>query len=148
MRTIKLLLLTMSIFTVVTVNSQTLSQKEQQREDNEIELLTEEERTEIQFWFHAELQKMKMNEETLADYESNLLVYTSRMKRINDKDKDYTQEEMINRLDGIVSNLNDKMNNILSKEQYEIHEFNFKILTNYIKIRMQIQAPISINSKV
>lgn len=148
MKTIKLLLLIMLVLTVVNVNSQTLSQKEQQREDNEIALLTEEERSEIQLWFYQEVQKMSMDKETLNDYESNLLVYTSRMMRLNDKDQDYTHNEIINKFDTILDNLNDKMKDILSKEQYEIHEFNFKILANYTKLRMQIEAPISINSKV
>lgn len=56
--------------------------------------------------------------------------------RLDDRDNDYTSEEIKSQFDDIVVKLNKKMVNILNEEQYEIHEFNFKILTNYVKVRL------------
>lgn len=87
MKTIKSLLAALLVLTVVGVNAQSLSLKEQELENNETELFTDEEINDIQAWFYQEVQDMEMDEETLALYESNMLVYTSRMMRLDDKDK-------------------------------------------------------------
>ena len=138
MKTINTLLLIMSVIVTLNVNSQTLTQKEQLRENNEVELLTHKERSEIQMWFHQEVQKMNMTAEKFNEYESNLLVYTSKMMRLNDLDKDFTLDEINNKFDALLLELNFKMNEILNEKEYEIHEQNFKFLSNFIKLRLEV----------
>lgn len=138
MKTINTLLLIMSVIVTLNVNSQTLTQKEQLRENNEVELLTHKERSEIQMWFHQEVQKMNMTAEKFNEYESNLLVYTSKMMRLNDLDKDFTLDEINNKFDALLLELNSKMNEILNEAEYEIHEQNFKFLSNYVKLRLEV----------
>lgn len=137
MKTIKKLLVVSLIFTFVSVNSQTLSLKEQERENNEVEILTQEEKDEIQLWFHYEKERMNMSEEKLNEYDSNLLVYISKMMRLDDKDQDYTNDEIIVEYEKLTSEMNDKIKTILSEEQYEIHETNFKIVLNFIKLKFE-----------
>lgn len=137
MKTIKTLLVVSLIFTFVSVNSQTLSLKEQERENNEVEILTQEEKDEIQLWFHYEKERMNMSEEKLNEYDSNLLVYISKMMRLDDKDQDYTNDEIIVEYEKLTSEMNDKIKTILSEEQYEIHETNFKIVLNFIKLKFE-----------
>lgn len=136
MKTIKSLLATVLVLTTVSMSAQHLTAKQQLRENNEVELFTEREKVEIQLWFNQEIESMNLDEETLSAYESNLLVYTSKMMRLDDRDNDYTSEEIKSQFDDIVVKLNKKMVNILNEEQYEIHELNFKILTNYVKVRL------------
>ena len=137
MKTIKSALVVMSVLVFTNVNSQVLSAKAQERENNEIELLTEKEKREIQLWFYQEIQKMNMNEETLSEYESNLLVYTSKMMRLNDKDQDYTYDEIIEKLDILVIKLNNTMSKILSAENCKTHNRNTSGLIHYIKLKME-----------
>ncbi|WP_136480267.1 hypothetical protein [Cognatitamlana onchidii] len=144
MKTIKTLLATVIVFTSVGVSAQNFTKKEFNREINEVELFTSKERDEIQIWFNQEVENMNMSKETLEAYESNLLIYTSRMMRLNDKDQGYTKDDIKMHVDEIVETLNNKMAEILNQEQYRIHEINFKILTNYIKVRLDSGAsPVS-----
>lgn len=138
MKTIKSLLVAILVLTVVGVNAQSLSLKEQARENNEIALFTDEEINDIQNWFYQEVQDMDLDEETLAQYESNLLVYTSRMMRLDDKDKGYSKDEILIEFELLLTELNHKMKSILPEGQFRIHEFNFRVLANYVEIKMNV----------
>lgn len=137
MKTIKTLLVITLMLTGVYSNSQTLSPREQERQNNEVEILTNEERWDLQVWFYQEVQSMNLNKETLEEYESNFLMYSSRMMRLDDKDQDNTQEEIIEKLDELVVQMNETMKTILPQESYNIHEDNVSILINYIKLKME-----------
>lgn len=138
MKTIKSLLVGMLVLTVVSVNAQNLTLKEQERENNEVSLFTDAEKNDIQNWFYQEVQDMALDKETLAEYESNLLVYTSRMMRLDDKDKDYTKDEVLIEFELLLTELNHKMKSILPKEQLKTHEFNFGVLANYVEVKMGV----------
>jgi hypothetical protein len=139
MKTIHTLLVITLMLTGVYSNSQTLSPREQERENNEVEILTNEERWDLQVWFYQEVQNMKLDEETLTEYESNFLMYSSRMMRLDDKDQNNTQDEIIEQLDELVEQMNETMKTILPQESYGIHEDNVKILINYVKLKMEQQ---------
>lgn len=143
MKTIKTLLVIIVMLSGVYSNSQTLSPREQERQNNEVEILTLEERWDLQIWFYQELQSMNLDQETLEEYESNFLMYSSRMMRLDDKDQDNTQEEVIEKLDELVEELNVTMKTILPQESYEIHEDNLKILINYVKLKMDRQVSLT-----
>ncbi|WP_412986644.1 hypothetical protein [Pontimicrobium sp. IMCC45349] len=137
MKTIKSLLVVTLMLTGVTINSQTLTPQQQERENNKVEILTNEEKWDIQVWFYQEIQKMNLDEETLNQYESYFSMYSSRMTRLDDKDKDYTYTEVIEKLDELVVQLNNKMKEILPQESYKIHEENVTVLMKYIKLKME-----------
>lgn len=143
MKTIKTLLVITLMLTGVYSNSQTLSPREQERQNNEVEILTNEERWDLQVWFYQEVQSMNLGKETLEEYESNFLMYSSRMMRLDDKDQDNTQEEIIEKLDELVVQMNETMKTILSQESYDIHEDNVKILINYVKLKMERQVSLT-----
>jgi hypothetical protein len=137
MKTIKSLIVVTLMLTGVTINSQTLTPQQQERENNKVEILTNEEKWDIQVWFYQEIQKMNLDEETLNQYESYFSMYSSRMTRLDDKDKDYTYTEVIEKLDELVVQLNNKMKEILPQESYKIHEENVTVLMKYIKLKME-----------
>ena len=143
MRTIKTLLGITLMLTGLFVNSQTLSPREQERQNNKVEVLTLEERWDLQIWFYQEVQKMNLDQETLENYESNFLMYSSRMTRLNDKDQDNTPEEVVEKLDELVEQMNDTMKTILPSEPYKIHEENVRVLMNYIKLKMERQVSLT-----
>lgn len=137
MKTIKSLLVIALVFTFTNVNSQILSPRAQERENNEVNILSAEELWDLQLWFHQEVQKMNLDVVTQADYESNYLLYTSKMMRLDDKDKDYTYEEIVVKLDVYFNQLNNAMKDILTTEQFKIHEDNANILHNYVSLKME-----------
>lgn len=137
MKTIKSLLVITLMLTVLNINSQTLTPRQQEIQDNKVEILTNEERWDIQVWFYQEVQSMNLDKETLNKYESYFSMYSSKMTRLDDKDKDYTYEEVLENLDKLVVQLNDKMKEILPQESYEVHEDNVKVLMNYVKLKME-----------
>lgn len=137
MKTIKSILVIMLVLVYTNVNSQSLSVKAQERENNEVELFTEKEKREIQLWFYQEIQNMNMNEERLSEYESNLLMYTSKMMRLDDKDQDYTYDEIIEKIDILVIKLNKTMSKILTPNNYKTHYKNTSGLIHYVKLKME-----------
>lgn len=143
MKTIQTLLGITLMLTGVFVNSQTLSPRAQERQNNKVEILTLEERWDLQIWFYQEVQKMDLDQETLEDYESNFLMYSSRMMRLDDKDQNNTPEEVLDKLDQLVNQMNNTMKSILPLESYKMHEENVGVLINYVKLKMEQQVSMT-----
>jgi hypothetical protein len=143
MKTIQTLLGITLMLTGVFVNSQTLSPRAQERQNNKVEILTLEERWDLQIWFYQEVQKMDLDQETLEDYESNFLMYSSRMMRLDDKDQNNTPEEVLDKLDQLVNQMNNTMKSILPLESYKMHEENVDVLMNYVKLKMEQQVSMT-----
>ncbi len=109
------LLLTISSF------SQQLSEKQKERENNKVKIHNSEENDNLQGFYHEEVSKMKLSESKEETYYEVLLSHTFDMSRLDDKDKDYTKEEIRNKFNGLVNKMNAKMKELLTPEQYIIH---------------------------
>lgn len=118
------------------INSQTLSPRAQERENNEVEILTMEERSEIQIWFNQEVEKMKLNQDTREAYEAFYLLYTSKMMRLDDKDQDYTKEEIMKEMETLIAKMNKRMRDILPDKAFDMHIENTNTLFGYVKLKM------------
>ncbi len=108
---------------LVTINgfSQKKTQKQKEREKNKVELYTPEEKDNLQDFYAEEVDKMKLSEEERDEYYSTLLFYTHSMSRLDDKDKDYTQAEILEKFNILHFKMNEKMKILLTPEQYVIH---------------------------
>ncbi|TXG39228.1 hypothetical protein [Seonamhaeicola maritimus] len=116
---------------LVTINgfSQQKTQEQKEREKNKVELYTPEEKDNLQNFYAEEVNKMKLSEEIKSEYYNILLFYTHSMSRLDDKDKDYTQEEISGKFNILHFKMNEKMKALLTPEQYVIHLETFnKIL--------------------
>ncbi|WP_346880873.1 hypothetical protein [uncultured Algibacter sp.] len=108
---------------LVTLNgfSQQKTKKQIEREKNKVELYTSEEKDNLQDFYAEEVDKMKLSEEKRDEYYSTLLFYTHSMSRLDDKDKDYTQAEILEKFNKLHFEMNEKMKALLTPEQYVIH---------------------------
>ncbi|GAA4268347.1 hypothetical protein [Hyunsoonleella aestuarii] len=116
---------------LVTINgfSQQKTQEQKEREKSKVELYTPEEKDNLQNFYAEEVNKMKLSEEIKSEYYNILLFYTHSMSRLDDKDKDYTQEEISEKFNILHFKMNEKMKALLTPEQYVIHLETFnKIL--------------------
>lgn len=137
MKTIKSVLIVVFGLTMMNVNSQDLNSKQLEKELNKVEVLTLEEQWDIQVWFSREVEKMNLSEEESSLYSSNLLLYTSKMKRLDDYDKDYTYEEILLEMDKLIERLNNKVESFLSSDSFEQHLKTMDTLHDYILKKMQ-----------
>ncbi|WP_298551559.1 hypothetical protein [uncultured Algibacter sp.] len=108
---------------LVTINgfSQQKTQKQKEREKNKVELYTPEEKDNLQEFYAEEVDKMKLSEEERDEYYNILLFYTHSMSRLDDKDKNYTQTEILDKFNTLHFKMNEKMKVVLTPEQYVIH---------------------------
>lgn len=125
MNTYKWAFIGIFLFSFLNSGAQQLTRKQQERENNKVEIYTSEEKDNLQMWFHEQVKDMNLSNEVDAQYFGILVNYTSSMMRLNDKDKDYTEEEIKTRFDRLVEKLNNDVKPILTEEQYKMHLENF-----------------------
>lgn len=80
---------------------------------------------------------MNLDEETEEEYTNLLINYIAKMGRLVDKDKDYSKEEILQKLDKLIAKQNKSVKKILSEEQYKMH------LNTYDKLLLSVKNRIS-----
>ncbi len=122
----KNLILLMSILVITNANSQ-----EWDKTTRKVEIFTHQERDYLQMWFHNEVNAMKFTEEELDEYYAVIFYYISKISRLDDLDKGYTQEEFKKELNKYLSFQDKELKGMLSKEQFELHN---KIYGEFLKL--------------
>jgi len=112
----KYLMLLMFILAFSNINSQ-----EFDKTSRKVQIYTPEEKDNLQMWLHNELTEMKFTEEELYDYYAVIFYYISKISRLDDLDKDYTQEEFKKELNRYLAVEDKEIREMLSEERYEIH---------------------------
>jgi len=123
MKTFKLIFVSIFVLTFNTVFGQ--SQKELEREKNKVEILTVEERANLQLQFYERTKAMNLTEDVEEEYYRYLLHYVYDMQRLNDKDKDFTDDEMKSELSKLVTKMNSRIEPILTEDQFKLHKKNW-----------------------
>jgi hypothetical protein len=101
--------------------AQELTQKQQEYEENKVEIFSVKERDNVQLWSQEEVSKMGLSEEERSKYSNTILHYLSKMRRLDDKDMGYSKEEMIKEMDELVVKQNAELKEWLTEEQYKMH---------------------------
>jgi hypothetical protein len=122
----KNLILLMSILVITNANSQ-----EWDKTTRKVEIFTHQERDYLQMWFHNEVNAMKFTEEELDEYYAVIFYYISKISRLDDLDKGYTQEEFKKELNKYLTFQDKELKGMLSKEQFELHN---KIYGEFLKL--------------
>ncbi|MCO5723267.1 hypothetical protein [Robiginitalea marina] len=96
----------------------------QQEPENEVkvQIFTQEEKDNLQLWYHEGLQKMGLSEETEARYQSILTYYAVKMARLDDRDQEWTPEQFKGKLKEYLTKQESEIRKILTPEQYTMHE--------------------------
>lgn len=140
MKTIKTILVLISLITSVNVYSQT--QKEIEREKNKVEIFTPTERDNLQIWFHKKVDRMNLSEDDREEYFSVLLYYISKMTRLDDKGKDLTKKEIIKKYNELLTKQNKEVKEILSEDNYKKHIQNWDMLIEFVKNKKQEEKKV------
>jgi hypothetical protein len=96
----------------------------QQEPENEVKVqtFTQEERDNLQLWYHEGLQKMGLSEETEARYQSILTYYAVKLARLDDRDQEWTPEQLKGKLKEYLTKQESEIREILTPEQYTMHQ--------------------------
>ncbi|WP_034058777.1 hypothetical protein [Lacinutrix jangbogonensis] len=137
MKTIKSILSIIFILIFININAQ--SQKQLEREKNKVELFSMKEYANLHIWFESKVDDMKMTKEVDDQYYSILSMYTGRMSRLNDKDKNFSKNEITEKFNALVVNLNDGVKPILNVEQNDKHSEIMKTVSRAILNKLNIK---------
>lgn len=108
------------------------SQKQIDLEKNKVQIFSDEERANLQLHFYDKTKEMNLSEAVEEDYYRLLLHYVYDMQRLNDKDKDFTNEEVKLELEKLVTKMNSKIQPVLTEAHYQTHLNNFNDLLKSI----------------
>jgi len=87
-----------------------------------VEIFTPEEKDNLQMWFHDEIKKMDLTYHQQEEYIHVLVYYIYKVGRLDDKDQWESKEYFKKRLNEYLIKQDTELQEILSKEQFEIHK--------------------------
>ncbi|WP_146192560.1 hypothetical protein [Xanthomarina spongicola] len=109
------------------------SEKELRRQAAKVDTVyTVQERANIEAWFYERVNEMHLSDEEREEYDTIVYSYIFQMSRLNDKDKDYTIDEIHVKFDDIVDTMNAELKSVLTTEQYINHLENFNEIVRSI----------------
>jgi hypothetical protein len=108
------------------------SQKQIDLENNKVQIFSDEERANLQLHFYDKTKEMNLPEAVEEDYYRLLLHYVYEMQRLNDLDKDFTDNEVRVELEKLVTKMNTKIQPVLTEAYYQTHLNNFNDLLKSI----------------
>ena len=118
------------------ISAQSLTEKQKEKEKNKVEIYSSDERDNIQMWFHEETKKMGLSENVQNEYDAIISDAVFDMRRLNDKDKGYSNEKIESKLALIVEKTNKKVKPLLTEEQFLNHKKNFEEIVNNAKRKL------------
>ncbi len=138
MKYLKLLFLITGIILSNSLFAQnTLTNKQKERAENKVQIYTSEERDNLQMWFHDRVATMGITEKQEEQYFSVVLYYIVKMARLDDKDMELSEDEILTGLDTYTNKIHEEVKPILNEKQYEIHLESFDTLIKSVKNRLK-----------
>lgn len=126
--------LTVFLISMSSVFSQNLkSEKELRRQAAKVDTVyTVQERANIEQWFYDRVNEMNLSNQKREEYDTIVYSHIFEMSRLNDKDKNYSINEIHVKFDAIVDDMNKELKSILTTEQYINHLENFSQIVRSI----------------
>lgn len=137
MKTMKIIFILIFTLSFSHINAQ--SEKDQEKEDYKVSLFSDAEFANLHIWFYNETQKMNLSEKVDNEYSSIRSMYFFRMSRLNDKDKGYSTEEIIEGLYEIFDKLNVAVKPVLTEDQFSQHLELMKGVSKAILNKMKLE---------
>ena len=96
--------------------------QELSKEERKVEIFSSEEKDNLQLWFQDEVKRMNLNEEEMSQYSSIIVYYVAKIARLDDKDKDYSEERFKKELNSLLAKQDKELEDLLTPEQFDIHK--------------------------
>lgn len=122
MKTLFFLSIAFTLFISSPIASQGLTQKQLEREKNKVEIYSPDEKDSIQMSFYDQANKMGLSVKNREKYSRIITDFVFDMKRVNDKDKGLTVDEMEEKMLKLENRTNNKVKQILNEDQFEKHK--------------------------
>ena len=113
----KIVLCITGLLLLTTIQAQELS-----KEERKVEIFSSEEKDNLQLWFQDEVKRMNLNEEEMSQYSSIIVYYVAKIARLDDKDKDYSEEQFKKELNRLLARQDKELEDLLTPEQFDIHK--------------------------
>jgi hypothetical protein len=112
----KIVLCITGLLLLTNIQAQELS-----KEERKVEIFSSEEKDNLQLWFQDEVKRMNLNEEEMSQYSSIIVYYVAKIARLDDKDKDYSEEQFKKELNSLLAKQDKELEDLLTPEQFDIH---------------------------
>ncbi|UCD61967.1 MAG: hypothetical protein JSV59_05225 [Flavobacteriaceae bacterium] len=96
--------------------------QELSKEERKVEIFSSEEKDNLQLWFQDEVKRMNLNEEEMSQYSSIIVYYVAKIARLDDKDKDYSEERFKKELNSLLAKQDKELEDLLTPVQFDIHK--------------------------
>ena len=96
--------------------------QELSKEERKVEIFSSEEKDNLQLWFRDEVKSMNLNEEEMSQYSSIIVYYVAKIARLDDKDKDYSEERFKKELNNLLAKQDKELEDLLTPEQFDMHK--------------------------
>lgn len=104
----------------------TMSEQQIRRQAAKVDTVyTVEERANMAGWLNERVNEMKLSNDIREQYDAIIFSRIYDMSRLNDKDKNYSNEELRTKFDEVVDKMNMEVKEILTTDQYINHLENF-----------------------
>jgi len=110
------------LFTIFSLVYFNLTAQELSKEERKVEIFSSEEKDNLQLWFRDEVKRMNLNEEEMSQYSSIIVYYVAKIARLDDKDKDYSEERFKKELNSLLAKQDIELEDLLTPEQFDIHK--------------------------
>ncbi|MEH6535373.1 MAG: hypothetical protein V7719_03195 [Psychroserpens sp.] len=123
MKTIKSILIGICILSFISVNSQSLTQKQIDRKNNKVELFSTKEYSNLHIWFYNNVLELELSDDVEEQYGHIISKYTHKMSRLDDKDSNYSYDEIVQEIHSLINKVNKDSKPILTVKQYNDHVY-------------------------
>ena len=96
--------------------------QELSKEERKVEIFSSEEKDNLQLWFRDEVKSMNLKEEEMSQYSSIIVYYVAKIARLDDKDKDYSEERFKKELNNLLAKQDKELEDLLTPDQFDIHK--------------------------
>ena len=118
----------------------TTSAQEYTKKNRKVTIFTSEEKDNLQIWFNNEVDhRMGLNQEERDEYSSILTYYIVKIARLDDKDKDFTKEELKIEAEKLLAKQDAELKLALTAEQYAVHQELYGELMRAVYTRWGIE---------
>ncbi|OUR94544.1 hypothetical protein A9Q87_02610 [Flavobacteriales bacterium 34_180_T64] len=136
MKTLKSVLVIILVFTSFNVNSQSSNDLKIERQKNRVEMFSSDERNELQIWFYHKTESMQLSDDEDNLYHGIIVLYMNKMMRLDDMDQDFTQDEIIEKVQLNFDMINSSVQPRLSDEQYTVHLGMMDVLCEIVMLKI------------
>ncbi|MDO5979553.1 hypothetical protein [Flavivirga spongiicola] len=117
------------------ISGQELTKEEKEHLDYKVAIFSSEEKELQKLWYEDQMDLMKLKGELREDYQKIVVYHAYKMERLDDRDSDFNEKEIHQRLQQQVDLMHKDVKPILSDKQYETHLRTWKVILNAVYLK-------------